>query len=75
MQIINTTLPGHQFFPGSVSIQVTPSFGGGSEINVLGQGNGPEPLINDMIGILFFGGMTEAIAEICGAPSPIGVVP
>lgn len=59
MTIINTALPGHQFFPGSVTMHVTPGpFGIGSVLSITGEGNGADPLFNDAVGYAYFGGVT-----------------
>jgi hypothetical protein len=55
MTIVNTTLPGHTFYPGTVTIQVTP-MGTGSNIDITGTGTGDDPIGNDIVGYLFFGG-------------------
>jgi len=68
MTIVNTTLPGHQFYPGNVTLHVTPvPFGLGSIISVIGTGTGAHPIWNDAIGLLFFGGSASAIAADCWA--------
>lgn len=56
MTIVNTTLPGHVFYPGSVTIQVTPDQSG-SVIQITGTGTGADPFLNDVIGELYFGGV------------------
>jgi RHS repeat-associated protein len=64
--IINTTLPGHQFHPGTVTWQVNPGFLGAT-ITVAGTGNGPNPLANNAIGYAFFGPAAAAVAALCSA--------
>lgn len=64
--IVNTTLEGHQFYPGTVTWQVTPGpFGVGSEISVSGTGTGPNPMWNNFIGMNFFGNMAALIGIAC----------
>lgn len=66
MRITNFTLPGHQFYPGTVTWQVTPGPAGfGSFINVTGIGDGPNASENEAVGLAFFGGAANAIAESC----------
>jgi hypothetical protein len=48
--IVNTTLPGHTFYPGSVTIQVTPLSDQTSTITVTGVGTGANPELNDIVG-------------------------
>lgn len=54
MTIVNTTRPGHAFYPGSVTMQVSPQ-GSGSLIQITGTGTGPNPYLNDLVGYLYFG--------------------
>jgi RHS repeat-associated protein len=71
MTITNTTLPGHEFYPGSVVIQVSPGGGGGSTITITGTGTGPHPGLNQFLGQLIFGlGSAGGIATSCSY-SPI----
>jgi len=74
MTIVNTTLPTHSFYPGTVVIQVTPSGSNGSIINITGTGTSSDPLINDAVGLLFFGSVADLIAQMCsgsaGIPMP-----
>lgn len=64
--IINTTLDGHEFHPGTVTWQVTPGqFGIGSTITVTGVGTGPNPVRNNLIGYTFFGTAAAAAAVLC----------
>lgn len=68
LTIVNITLPGHQFYPGQVTIQVNPGPSGhGSIIGITGTGTGPDPWLNDIIGKLFFGGVANIIALACAA--------
>jgi len=71
MTIVNTTLPGHVFYPGTVTISVTPA-PDGSVIQITGTGTGADPLFNDIVGNLFFGGTAALIQNGCaleaGAP-------
>jgi hypothetical protein len=66
--IVNTTLPGHEFYPGTVTIQVDPAAGGGSMITVTGAGTGPNPELNDVAGELIFGSTADNVAWGCGTP-------
>lgn len=63
--IRNSTLPGHTFHPGDVFISVQDLGGGYSAINITGTGNGGIPLINNLVGGLFFGNMAFSIADYC----------
>lgn len=66
LTIVNATLLGHEFNPGTVTIQVTPGpFGIGSVISVTGTGTGPNPVKNDLYGIAFFGLSANLVAMIC----------
>ncbi|HZF99302.1 MAG TPA: hypothetical protein VEY92_13905 [Pseudoxanthomonas sp.] len=64
--IVNTTLEGHQFYPGTVTWQLTPGpFGIGSSISVSGTGTGPNPLWNNFIGMNYFGNMAALVGIAC----------
>ena len=64
--IVNTTLPGHQFHPGTVTWQVTPGpFGVGAMITVSGTGTGPNPMLNNLFGYALFGPAAAAAATLC----------
>ncbi|TBR36722.1 MULTISPECIES: RHS repeat-associated core domain-containing protein [Dyella] len=66
MTIVNTTLPGHQFYPGTVTWQVTEypdAFS--SYVTVSGTGSGPNPMLNDAIGYALFGGLAALVALSC----------
>jgi RHS repeat-associated protein len=73
MTIINITQPGHRYDPGTVTIQVTPEPDGTSVISVVGEGTGPHPIENDVVGLLWFGWDIQNLAKYC-VPS-IGLVP
>lgn len=64
LTIVNTTVPGHVFYPGTVTIQVTPS-AGGSQITITGSGTGDYPEFNDLVGELVFGRIAGDVANIC----------
>jgi hypothetical protein len=64
MTIVNTTLPGHTFYPGIVTIQVAP-MGTGSTIDITGVGNGPNPVWNDFVGYLVFGTSSYLVQTGC----------
>jgi hypothetical protein len=66
MTIVNTTKPGHVFYPGTVTWQVSPS-PTGSTIQVTGTGTGAHPYFNDVVGELFFGLMSYLIQTGCNA--------
>jgi hypothetical protein len=66
MTIVNTTKPGHVFYPGTVTWQVSPS-PTGSTIQVTGTGTGAHPYVNDIVGELFFGLMSYLIQTGCNA--------
>lgn len=63
MTIVNETLPSHQFHRGSVTWQVSKgALGFGSSISVVGNGAGPNPTLNNAVGIAFFGAAANAAA-------------
>lgn len=64
--INNTALAGHIFWPGSVNTNVTP-LGGGSIIQTVGTGSGNYPILNDVLGFLFFGLRNFATMVGCSA--------
>lgn len=64
-QIVNTTLPTHTFYPGTVIFQVAPAPGGGSTVVATGQGTGNNPEENDLVGITYFGTVLSAVATQC----------
>jgi hypothetical protein len=70
MTITNATLPGHIFDPGTVGFQVDPAPGDTSVITITGTGTGDYPVLNDIVGELFFGGVASGIALSCSY-SPI----
>jgi len=75
-QITNVTQPGH-IFGGQVVTAVTPS-GPFSYVNSQGSGNGNWPILNNILGSLFFGGRNLAMALVCGskgAGDPNGAPP
>jgi hypothetical protein len=64
--IVNTTLEGHVFYPGDVTIQVSPySNSIGSQITITGTGSGNYPLINDTVGYAWFGSEAAEAAGSC----------
>jgi len=69
--IINTTLPGHTFYPGTVNIQVSPLTNETSVISIVGTGEGNNPILNDAVGVAFFGLVVDAISKECMARSGI----
>jgi hypothetical protein len=70
MTIVNTTLPGHIFYPGTVTWQVSP-MGTGSVIDVTGTGTGAHPYFNDLVGEVFFGLMSYLVQTGCDAANGI----
>ena len=69
MTIVNTTMSSHEFYPGSVTLQVTPGpFGIGSIISITGTGTGPNPIENDLVGLAYFGLVASVLAQICDLP-------
>ena len=70
MTIVNTTLPSHIFYPGSVTWQVSP-MGTGSTIDVTGTGTGANPRLNNFVGKLFFGLMSFLVRTGCDAANGI----
>jgi hypothetical protein len=74
--IVNTTLPGHVFYPGTVTIQVFPAAGGTSDIVITGTGSGDEPFINDLTGYAFFGVVSAgSVAQVCSAEAGVPMAP
>jgi len=68
--IVNQTLPGHIFYPGTVTIRTEPSPGHGSRINIVGVGTGRRPWLNNAVGRLFFGNAAASVAQSCvGTPA------
>ncbi len=67
--IVNTTIPPHIFYPGTVSISVTPNVGGGSRIEIVGTGSGNYAALNDVAGELIFGQAAAAAGGGCGSTS------
>lgn len=64
--IVNTTLEGHQFYPGTVTWQVSSGPGGhGSMITVTGTGSGPNPMWNNMVGLAYFPNTAALAAVLC----------
>ena len=64
--IVNTTLEGHVFFPGNVTIQVSPySNSLGSQITITGTGSGDYPFVNDAVGYAWFGSEAMQAADAC----------
>ena len=65
--IINTTLPGHRYYPGTVTIQVTPNQGGQTSTTVItGEGTGAHSEENVILGEAFFGGQAAGAQTACG---------
>ena len=65
--IINTTLPGHRYFPGTVTIQVTPNLGGRTSTTVItGEGTGAHSEENVILGEAFFGSQGAGAQTACG---------
>lgn len=65
--IINVTLQGHWFYPGSVTIQVSPLLTSGyrSQVDVTGTGEGTNPWINDLVGVGYFALVTQGLGDYC----------
>lgn len=63
--IVNTTLDGHIFYPGDVTIHVEASRGGGSEITITGTGTGNFATFNDVVGNIWFGTAANQSAFVC----------
>lgn len=71
--IVNVTDPPHLFYPGSVTISVTPAASGGSNIQIVGQGSGSNFLLNEVIGNLFFSQSAKLASQVCGGGT--GLIP
>jgi hypothetical protein len=66
MTIANSTRPGHKFHPDTVSWKVAPGpLGIGSQITIVGEGSGPNPILNDALGFLIFGPAATLAATLC----------
>lgn len=65
--IVNTTLRGHEFYFGTVVIQVSPITPVSSTITITGTGTGSSPLLNDLVGLAFFGPLADVISSNCAA--------
>ena len=63
--IVNTTLLGHVFYKGDVTIRVTPNNGGGSRITITGAGEGRFKQTNIAVGKAFFGYSANKAAKTC----------
>ncbi|MEP3122606.1 MULTISPECIES: RHS repeat-associated core domain-containing protein [Alphaproteobacteria] len=64
--IINITLPGHVFYPGTVEIYIRSIGGLYSSIHITGTGQGGAmPTLNNVAGGVLFGGMANYVAEYC----------
>lgn len=63
--IVNTTLDGHIFYPGDVTIHVGATSGGGSEITITGTGTGSFAMFNDIVGYIWFGTAANQSAFVC----------
>ena len=72
MTIINTTLPDHVFYPGSVTINVNSLGPSSSTITYNGTGNSSSPILNDIVGYLYFGLMNALTTIGCAASSGMG---
>lgn len=68
--IINQTLPGHSFHPGTVTIRVSSLGSAGSLINIVGTGTGPNPTRNNVIGYAFFAPAAASVSGLC-----LGITP
>lgn len=65
LTITNTTLRGHEFYPGTVVMQVSPMSSNWSRITITGVGTGNNPVLNDIVGLAFFGSVANAVQELC----------
>jgi hypothetical protein len=75
MTIINTTLPGHAFYRGTVTIHVSPAVNNTSDITITGVGTGQEPLVNDIVGLAFFGSVADLIMQGCNSEYGVPFAP
>jgi RHS repeat-associated protein len=64
MTIINVTQWGHRYYPGTVTLQVTPE-PNGSRISVVGTGSGAHPYENDILGWSWFSWDIQSLAKYC----------
>ncbi len=64
--IVNTTLNGHRYFPGTVTIQVTPLSAQTSTIVVTGEGTGAHARENVILGKAWFGAQAAGAQNACG---------
>ncbi|MGH8241770.1 MAG: FG-GAP-like repeat-containing protein [Steroidobacteraceae bacterium] len=65
--ILNRTLPGHEFHDGSVEINVGPQPSDGSRLSIVGIGTNEAPLLNEFVGRLFFGLISDTVSARCAA--------
>ena len=65
MTIVNTTLPGHVFYPGSVKIQVNPMSAQTSQVSITGTGDGSDEELNEIVGQGFFGLQALSAQTVC----------
>ena len=64
--IVNTTLPGHRYYPGTVTIQVTPLSDETSTTVITGEGTGDHAEENVIFGKMFFGSQGAGAQDVCG---------
>jgi hypothetical protein len=64
--IVNTTLPEHMFYPGSVTIQVDSLSDQTSRTTITGVGTGNYSWFNDVVGQSFFGAQASGAQNVCG---------
>jgi RHS repeat-associated protein len=65
--IVNTTLPGHRYYNGTVTISVTP-WEEGSRISIVGEGSNTSAYMaaeNTVLGYAFFSQVADAIVRAC----------
>ena len=64
--IVNATLPGHRYYPGTVTIQVTPLSAQTSTTVITGEGTGAHSEENVILGEAFFGSQGAGAQNVCG---------
>jgi hypothetical protein len=67
LTITNYTERGHIFYPGKVVIQVIPEPNNTSDISIVGTGTGPDPLLNEVTGLAWFGLDARGAADLCAS--------
>lgn len=65
--IVNSTLRGHDFYPGNVYLSVSDAPGGGSVLDIVSTGDGSNYEQNYIAFYAFFGTVADTVARECSA--------